>query len=76
MADANGSIFWYNDRWHEYTGTTIDQVQGWGWTAVHHPDHVGRVKARIQQSWDSGHEWEDTFPLRASNGEYRWFLSR
>ena len=76
MADANGSIFWYNDRWYEYTGTTIDQVQGWGWTAVHHPDHVARVKARIQQSWDSGQEWEDTFPLRASNGEYRWFLSR
>jgi PAS domain S-box-containing protein len=76
MADANGSIFWYNDRWYEYTGTTIDQVQGWGWTAVHHPDHVARVKARIQQSWDSGQEWEDTFPLRASNGEYRWFPSR
>lgn len=76
MADAAGSIFWYNERWYEYTGTTIDQVQGWGWTAVHHPDHVERVKARIQQSWDTGEEWEDTFPLRGRNGEYRWFLSR
>ncbi len=76
MADENGAIFWYNDRWYEYTGTNLDQVHGWGWTAVHHPDHVERVKARIQQSWDTGEEWEDTFPLRGRDGEYRWFLSR
>jgi two-component sensor histidine kinase len=51
-------------------------MQGWGWTAVHHPDHLERVKVRIQESWDSGREWEDTFPLRGRDGTYRWFLSR
>mgnify|MGYP000376695165 CR=1 FL=1 len=76
MADNEGSIFWYNDRWFEYTGSTIEDMQGWGWTRVHHPDHVERVKIRIQRSWDTGEEWEDTFPLRGRDGEYRWFLSR
>ncbi len=76
MADAQGSIFWYNDRWYDYTGTTLEQMQGWGWTAVHHPDHVDRVVAKIQRSWETGQDWEDTFPLRGRDGRYRWFLSR
>jgi PAS domain S-box-containing protein len=76
MADATGSIYWYNQRWYDYTGTTLEAMRGWGWTAVHHPEHVDRVSARIQQSWDTGEPWEDTFPLRGRDGRYRWFLSR
>lgn len=76
MADANGAIQWYNQRWYDYTGTTLDAVQGWGWKAVHHPDHVARVVARIRESFEAGEPWEDTFPLRRHDGEYRWFLSR
>jgi PAS domain S-box-containing protein len=76
MADAKGWIYWYSRRWFDYTGTTLEEMQGWGWKQVHHPDHVERVVQRIQQSWDSGEAWEDTFPLRGKDGEYRWFLSR
>ncbi len=76
MADAQGWIFWYNQRWYDYTGTTLDEMQGWGWKKVHHPDHVERVVARIQHSWNTGEPWEDTFPLRGADGRYRWFLSR
>jgi PAS domain S-box-containing protein len=76
MADEKGWIFWYNQRWYDYTGTTFEQMQGWGWKQVHHPDHVDRVVQRIQHSWDTGEIWEDTFPLRGKDGCYRWFLSR
>ena len=76
MADASGSIYWYNQRWYEFTGTTLEQMQGWGWKQVHHPDHVDHVVKRIQHSWNTGEPWEDTFPLRGRDGRYRWFLSR
>jgi len=76
MADAKGWIYWYNRRWFDYTGATLDEMQGWGWKKFHHPDHIDRVVARIQHSWDTGEFWEDTFPLRSKDGEYRWFLSR
>ena len=76
MADASGYIFWYNHRWYDYTGTTLEEMQGWGWQKVHHPDHVDQVVKKIQHAWDTGEEWEDTFPLRSKTGEYRWFLSR
>jgi len=76
MADHEGYIFWYNDRWYDYTGTTLEEMQGWGWQKVHHPDEVGRVVERIKVAFATGKPWEDTFPLRSKTGEYRWFLSR
>src|SRR5690606_4515824 len=76
MADARGRIFWYNERWHEYTGTTLEEMQAGGWRKVHHPDHVDRVRRKIRHSFATGEPWEDTFPLRSATGEYRWFLSR
>jgi PAS domain S-box-containing protein len=76
MADADGWLFWYNRRWFEYTGTTLEEMQGWGWQQVHHPDHLDRVVERFRHSLETGNEWEDTFPLRGQDGTYRWFLSR
>jgi PAS domain S-box-containing protein len=76
MADASGWIFWYNRRWFDYTGTTLDQMQGWGWQQVHHPEHLDRVVERFRACLEAGERWEDTFPLRGQDGTYRWFLSR
>jgi diguanylate cyclase (GGDEF)-like protein/PAS domain S-box-containing protein len=75
MADEKGSIFWYNDRWLDYTGTTLEEMVGWGWKKAH-PDHVQRVVENISQCFQTGEAWEDTFPLRDRHGNYRWFLSR
>lgn len=76
MTDDTGYIFWYNQRWFDYTGTNLEEMQGWGWQKVHHPDHVDRVVNLFKQSLETGEEWEDLFPLRSKYGEYRWFLSR
>jgi PAS domain S-box-containing protein len=76
MADASGSVFWYNKRWFEYTGTRPEDMRGWGWLAVHHPDYVQRVVDKLRHSFEAGAAWEDTFPLRGVDGTYRWFLSR
>jgi len=77
MANSDGWIFWYNNRWFEYTGTTLEEMQGWGWEKVHHPDFVKAVKAKYYNNIVK-HQiaWEDLFPLRSKSGEYRWFLSR
>ncbi|HSM82083.1 MAG TPA: PAS domain-containing protein [Nodosilinea sp.] len=76
MADASGDVFWYNQRWYDFTGTTPAQVRGWGWQTVQHPDHLERVRAKARQCFASGDGWEDTFPLRGIDGQYRWFLCR
>jgi PAS domain S-box-containing protein len=76
MADEKGYIFWYNDRWFDYTGTTLADVVGWGGQETLHPDHRQRVMEKIKRSFAAGEVWEDTFPLRARDGSYRLFLSR
>jgi len=76
MADGNGYIFWYNKRWFDYTGTTLDEMKGSGWVNAQHPDHVDRVVEKYNHDISKGVLWEDTFPLRSAEGEYRWFLSR
>src|SRR5271168_1222143 len=76
MANEKGYIFWYNDRWFDYTGTNLEQVKGWGWQKVQHPDHVKRVVEKITRCFQNGEVWEDTFPLRGRDGNYHLFLSR
>lgn len=76
MTRPDGWIFWYNQRWFDYTGTTLEAMQGWGWQTVHHPDHVDRVVEHFRNAFETGEPWEDTFPLKGRDGDYRWFLSR
>jgi len=76
MTDEKGGIYWYNQRWYEYTGTTLKEMQGWGWQDVHHPDMVEGVTKRFKKSIENGTPWEDTFLLKGKDGDYKWFLSR
>ena len=76
MADGKGVVFWYNQRWYDYTGTTLEEMKQCGWPSLLHPDHAARVIERVRGSEASGEAWEDTFPLRGQDGDYRWFLSR
>ena len=79
IAEADGSIHWYNRRWYEYTGTTLAEMEdedGWGWKKVHDAQELPRVVERFKTAIASGEPWEDTFPLRRQDGELRWHLSR
>jgi PAS domain S-box-containing protein len=75
MARPDGHIFWYNDQWYRYTGKTPEQMQGWGWQAVHDPNVLPQVIERWQHSLQSGEPFEMEFPLRSASGESRWFLT-
>ncbi len=76
IARADGHIFWYNRRWHDYCGSTPAAMEGWGWQSVHHPDELPKVIAEWQRSIDNGEPFEMTFPLRGADGVFRKFLTR
>jgi PAS domain S-box-containing protein len=75
-ADKSGYIYWYNQRWYEYTGTTSEQMAGWGWQDVHDPAILPAVLQRWTASISSGEPFEMVFPLRAADGRFRPFLTR
>ena len=76
MAYADGSIFWYNQQWYDYTGTKPAQMAGWGWQAVHDPAALPDVLVRWRQSIATGEEFDMTFPLRSRDGSFEPFLTR
>lgn len=76
MADLDGWIYWYNRQWYDYTGTDLEEMQGWGWNKVHHPDHIDSVVKFVSKAWHKGETFELTFPLKGKDGQFRWFLTR
>ena len=75
MADTEGSIHWYNDRWYDYTGTTPEDMVGWGWQSVHDPQVLPQVIERWKHSIHSGIPFSMTFPLRGRDGRFRPFFT-
>ena len=76
MANPDGHIFWYNRRWYDYTGTTLEQMEGWGWQSVHDPDELPKVLGRWKGSIATGESFDMVFPLKGSDGVFRPFLTR
>jgi PAS domain S-box-containing protein len=76
MAEADGNIFWYNQRWYDYTGTTAEEMVGWGWQSVHDPKILPKVLEQWHSSLATGKPFEMEFPLRGVDGVFRWFLTR
>ena len=75
--DENGSHFYYNRRWYEYTGLSEEESLGFGFANALHPDDKERTLARWQRAWRDGEAYEIEYrfysrPLK----EYRWFLGR
>jgi PAS domain S-box-containing protein len=75
-ANGDGYITWYNRQWYEYTGTTPEQMEGWGWQRVHDPNHLPHVLERWKASIATGEPFSMEFPLLGRDGQFRWFLTR
>ncbi len=76
IADGDGSIGWYNQRWHDYCGSTPEAMAGWGWQSVHDPAILPDVLERWTACIAAGEAFEMTFPLKGADGVFRPFLTR
>ena len=76
IADEHGYIVWYNPRWYAYTGTTEEQMRGWGWQSVHDPRSLAEVLERWSEAIATARPFEMVFPIRGADGVFRPFLTR
>jgi PAS domain S-box-containing protein len=76
MAQADGAIVWFNERWYEYTGIGPDEACGWGWERVLDPEVLPTVLEHWNECMRSGNPFEMEYPIRGADGKYRWFLTR
>ena len=75
MAHPGGRIFWYNQRWYEYTGTTPEEMNTWGWRKVHDPAVLPGVLEHWREALAAGKPTEQVFSLRGADGVFRPFLT-
>jgi PAS domain S-box-containing protein len=76
IAKSDGYIFWHNQRWYDYTGTTPQDMEGWGWQSVHDPEVLPQVLEQWRASIATGLPFDMVFPLRRADGQFRQFLTR
>ncbi len=73
---ADGSVEYYNQRWFDYSGLTLEQTRDWGWQEVIHPDDLERAGSVWRAAIAAGKVSEVEYRLRRVDGQYRWHLGR
>ncbi len=76
MCTPDGLNIYFNQRWVDYTGLSLEESYGGGWNTPFHPDD----KQPAWNCWNHAVTTGDTYRiecrLRAAVGSYRWFLIR
>jgi PAS domain S-box-containing protein len=75
-AQADGQFDYLNHMLLEYAGRTPDQLSGWGWTNLIHPDDVPAYLRSWNQSLATGEMFEIEHRFRKHTGDFRWHLAR
>jgi len=75
-ARPDGHIEFFNASFYAYTGTSLTEMEGWGWASVLRSDTRAAVVERWRQCTETGEPFELEFPIRGADGVYRWFLTR
>ena len=73
-SEPDGSTHWYNQRWMEYTGQTIEQAIGWGWIDAIHPDDRPGSARRYWEAVEQGISLQQEHRIRRHDGIYHWFV--
>jgi PAS domain S-box-containing protein len=72
----DGSAEFFNQRWLDYTGLSVEQARDWGWTVALHSDDLNGLVDYWRSVLASGEPGEIEGRLRRFDGMYRWFLFR
>jgi PAS domain S-box-containing protein len=71
--DARGTFF--NRPWLEFTGRTLEQELGDGWTKDIHPDDIERCMDTYLSAFKDRQRFSLEYRLRRADGEYGWIVA-
>jgi PAS domain S-box-containing protein len=74
VADPAGFLTYVNRGWLDFTGRTLDQEVGTGWTEGVHPDDLAHLLDARMHSLATREPYETEYRLRRHDGTYRWLL--
>jgi PAS domain S-box-containing protein len=75
-ARPDGYLDYFNQRWLEYLGSSLSDVEGWKWTSWIHPDDLQGIVDKWRACLASGEVFEYETRVRRGDGQYRWMFHR
>jgi PAS domain S-box-containing protein len=72
----DGQLDFFNQRWLDFVGLSLEDLSGWKWTAVIHPEDVAAMVERWRAALATGEPYEHEARARRADGEYRWMVHR
>jgi PAS domain S-box-containing protein len=76
VTTPEGEPVYYNQRWVEYTGLSVEQLRRVAWSHVVHPDDYDQTLQAWYESIRTGETFQQEYRFRKADGSYRWFLVR
>jgi PAS domain S-box-containing protein len=76
MADAVGKVYWFNNHWHEYLGTSAADTSSLDWQTILAPASLLEARDRWARVLEAGTALEMELSLLGKDGQYRPFLTR
>ncbi len=73
-AGPNKLCDFFNKPWLDFTGRSLQQELGSGWTEGVHPDDLERCLGAYAEAFDTGRDFSMDYRLRRHDGQYRWVL--
>lgn len=72
IAGTDKKCFYFNQPWLQFTGRSIDQELGDGWTENVHPDDLADCIKTFVTSFDERKSFSMYYRMKRFSGDYRW----
>lgn len=76
-ANPDGYVDYYNQKFLDFVGLSIEEIRGWGWKSFIHPEDLESTVVSWTHAIQTGELYQTEYRFKkAEDGKYYWFIGR